>query len=111
MLSKTDQLKHNKPKKDLTEAEKRKYFTWIKQNKRCVVCGGFPEIHHITHKSIKGARRSDKRVVSLCFNHHSAQSGVVSIHNDTYRFYEEVRSLEQLLEDSENIYEEYLDES
>lgn len=111
MLTKKQQLKYNKPKKDLTEAEKTKYFTWIKENKTCVVCEKYPGIHHITNKSIKGARRLHTRVVPLCFLCHSAQSVCLSVHGATDDFYEKVRSLEQLLEDSKKMYEEYLDDS
>lgn len=110
MLTKEQQLKFNKTSKDLTEKEKTKYFTWIKQNKTCLVCGAFPEIHHLTNKSIKGARRLHSRVVPLCFNHHSAQSPVLSIHGNTNMFYDEVISLDKLLKISEDIYKEYLNE-
>ena len=106
-LSKKDQLKKNKTKTDLTEKEKTAYFTWIKENKCCLVCGGYPEVHHVTNKSIKGPRRSHKRVVPLCFNHHSAQSEHLSIHNDTSGFYKCALSLRYLLLTSKNMYQEY----
>lgn len=109
-MTKLQQLYKNKPKTDLSDAEKKAYFTWIKQNKKCVVCGRFPEIHHITSNTIKGRRRSHKRVLNLCFNHHSAQSEELSIHGNTQKFYEEYISLELLLTMSEKMYKEYLDE-
>jgi hypothetical protein len=107
MLSKQDQLYKNKATKDLTDQEKDKYFSWIKDNKKCVVCGKFPLIHHVTHKSIKGHRRRHFRVLAICHDHHSAQSSTLSIHNDTYRFYKEIMSLEKVLEESENMYNEF----
>ena len=110
MLTKKTQLKKNKPIKDLTESEKTKYFTWIKDNKCCVICGSYPEVHHITNKSIKGARRLHSRVIPLCFNHHSAQSEVLSLHNNTDGFYKCCLSLRALLVLSEDMYQEYLKE-
>lgn len=111
MYSKFQQLQKRKEKTDLSETERIKYFTWIKENKSCVICGEFPEIHHVTNKTIEGKRRLDKRVIPLCFNHHSAQSSELSIHNDTYMFYEHRMSLSTLIEKSEEMYQEFLNET
>lgn len=108
MYSKESQLKKVKAKKDLTEAEKTKYFTWIKQNKECIVCGKFPEIHHITNKSIRGPRRLHSRVIPLCFNHHSNQSEYYSVHRFQDEFYKKHGGLESIIEKSEEMYQEYL---
>lgn len=110
MYSKDQQTKKNKATKDLTDQEKNKYFSWIKQNKKCVVCGKFPLVHHVTNKTIKGQRRLHSRVIPLCEAHHSAQSPILSIHNDTYRFYDEVMSLKHLLLMSDLMYQEYLND-
>lgn len=110
MLSKKSQLHKNKAQTDLTDQEKNKYFSWIKENKKCVICGKFPEIHHITNKSIKGKRRLHSRVIPLCFNHHSAQSEKISIHNDPYSFYDRRMSLQHLIVLSNLMYQEYLSE-
>ena len=110
MYSKFEQLKKRKKVNDLSTLEKNIYFTWIKDNKSCLICGDYPEIHHITNKSIQGKRRLHSRVVPLCFNHHSAQSGILSIHGATDKFYEEVISLDDLIEEANKMYEEFLDE-
>ena len=110
MLSKKSQLHKNKAQTDLSDQEKNKYFSWIKENKTCLICGKFPEIHHITHKSIKGHRRRNSRVINLCFFHHSAQSPQLSIHNNPYKFYDEIMSLNHLLLMSNLMYQEYLSE-
>jgi len=110
MFTKQDQLYQNKEHKDLTKEEKIKYFTWIKKNKGCIICGKYPEIHHVTHKSIKGKRRLDTRVVPLCFSHHSAQSEDISIHGNPIEFYSMV-SVEKLVVRANKMYQEYLDEN
>ena len=110
MYSKDQQTRKNKATKDLTDQEKDKYFSWIKENKGCAICGKFPEIHHLTNKTIKGKRRLHSRVIGLCFNHHSQQSEQLSIHGDTYKFYKEVMSLNHLLMLSNLMYQEYLSE-
>lgn len=109
-MTKSQQLHKNKAPKDLTDQEKNKYFSWIKENKTCVICGKFPEIHHITNKKLKGLRRLHSRVISLCFNHHSAQSPQLSIHKNPYKFYDEVMSFEHLMLMSNLMYQEFLNE-
>jgi len=108
-FTKEMQLRKVKNKTDLSTLEKNTYFTWIKDNKSCLVCGGYPEIHHITNKAIKGRRRLHSRVVPLCFDHHSAQSDKLSIHGATDRFYQEVISLDDLIDEANKIYKEFLD--
>ena len=98
-----------KESKDLTDIEKIKYFTWIKDNKKCIVCGKYPEIHHVTHKSIKGKRRLHSRVAPLCFDHHSAQSSKISVHGNPTEFYNSIRVKELVLIASK-MYQEYLNE-
>lgn len=110
MYSKFQQLKKRREASDLSTLEKNTYFTWIKDNKSCLVCGDYPEIHHVTNKSIQGKRRLHSRVVPLCFSCHSAQSDKLSIHGATDRFYQEVISLEELISEANKIYEEFLNE-
>ena len=110
MYSKDQQTKKNKAQTDLSDQEKNKYFSWIKQNKTCVVCKSPAQIHHLTNKSLKGLRRLHSRVIPLCFNHHHAMSPILSIHNNPYKFYDEIMSLNHLLLMSNLMYQEFKSE-
>lgn len=110
MYSKSDQLfKNKKPK--ITN-EDREYLNWLNENRGaypCFVCGRRSgiEYHHITdiHR-IEGKRREHKRVVPLCFMCHRV--GKNAIHNmSKMKFYSEVKSLEELLNRADELYEDF----
>ena len=104
-ISKESQLKKFKePKFNYA-----KYAKWIhSNNKVCVICGGVNiEIHHITDiNRIDGVRRDDKRVVTLCKNHHKdSKLGIHIMAKED--FYLNVMDLDTLLFHSKLLLEEY----
>lgn len=107
-ISKYQQLRKIKEKK----FNYKKYANWIhSNNKVCVICGGANiEIHHITDLYSKvlehKQRRDDKRVVTLCKEHH--KEGKDGIHILSKQdFYINVMSLDNLLTHSSKLLQEY----
>lgn len=130
MYSKKEQLKKNKKENVSTFGKKKSclkkkskkvslekvelsndYYEYLhNSNQRCVVCGDVSiEIHHITDiKRIPGKRREWNRVVTLCPNHHkNGKDGIHILSKD--EFYSRVMSFEKLMENSNRLYQEYLE--
>ncbi len=104
-ISKESQLKKFKePKFNYA-----KYAKWIhSNNKVCVICGDANiEIHHITDiNRIDGIRRDNRRVVTLCKNHHKeSKFGIHIMAKED--FYLNVMDLDKLLFHSKLLLEEY----
>ena len=107
-ITKADQLKKFKEPK----FNYNKYAKWIhSNNKTCIVCGGPNiEIHHITDISkIDGPRRSDKRVVPLCKDHHKDSKDGIHILSKE-EFYKRIMGLGPLLIRSKSLLKEYEDQ-
>tara|TARA_R110002073_G_scaffold131310_1_gene278015 strand:+ start:90 stop:422 length:333 start_codon:yes stop_codon:yes gene_type:complete len=107
-ISKASQLKKNKePKFNYA-----KYAKWIHSNdKCCVICGDANiEVHHLTDiNKIHGARRDDRRVVTLCKNHHKeSKFGIHIMAKED--FYLNVMDLDTLLFHAKLLLEEYENE-
>ena len=87
------------------------YYEYLhNSNQKCIVCGDISiEIHHITDiKKIPGKRREWNRVVTLCPNHHkNGKDGIHILSKD--EFYDRVMSFEELMENSDRLYQEYLE--
>lgn len=83
-----------------------KYRPFIHEHCPCVVCGAPAASHHITHKSIKGNRRRNDRVIALCHTHHQ---GVEGIHVLNEEWYERYIPLDRLLELSSEQLSSYLE--
>lgn len=110
MLTKKEQLYKNKKPK-ITKDEK-DYLNWLQmQNFKCFVCNSNSgiEYHHITdiHR-LKGKRRVHNRLVPLCYScHRTGKNAIHSLSKEYY--YENIKSLDELLNESERIYKHFLE--
>lgn len=105
-------MKKNSKKTKIEKVElSNDYYEYLhNSNQRCVICGDTSiEIHHITDiKRIPSEpRRVWNRVVTLCPSHHkNGKDGIHILSKE--EFYIKVMSFEELMNNSQLLYKEYL---
>lgn len=109
MLSKKQQLYKNKEPK-ISDIE-REYLNWLQeQNHNCFVCGisSNIEMHHVTDiNRISGKRRVHSRLVPLCISCHRTGKNAIHVLSKEY-FYKNIKSLDELLVESNRLYNDFL---
>jgi hypothetical protein len=78
---------------------KKERFTKLK-NIGCIICGHYPEIHHLTGLAYrgKGQKADDVFTIPLCQKHHTSGGHGVAIHAGKQAFEEKYGTQEELLE-------------
>lgn len=109
MLSKKQQLYKNKAPK--ISSIEREYLNWLQeQNHNCFVCGisSGIEMHHVTDiNRISGKRRVHSRLVPLCISCHRTGKNAIHVLSKEY-FYKNIKSLDELLVESNRLYNDFL---
>lgn len=89
----------------------REYLNWLQQqNHNCFVCGisSNIEMHHVTDiNRISGKRRVHSRLVPLCISCHRTGKNAIHVLSKEY-FYKNIKSLDELLVESNRLYNDFL---
>ena len=105
MYSKEHQLYKNKEKEVLKDSQ---YLNYLKSmTLHCIVCGyAETELHHV-YSVLHGIKRSDRRVIPLCTDHHRGSK--CSPHGGRKEFLE-LYPLDDQIKISDYLYKKYKDE-
>lgn len=114
MLTKKEQLRHNKTKKpkrvskNKPTVEEQQYLNWLQSqvHYRCFVCAGFWEDwHHVKNRSTD--KKNHKRLIPLCKKHHVGNE--LSPHG-TPKLWRETFTMEEQNKKADEYYERFLNE-
>jgi hypothetical protein len=107
MYSKKEQLKWNKPPKEISKEDKA-YLEWFANtNLACIVCNTLNGVqgHHIKERSTD--KKNHKQMLPLCLEHHTGNK--ISPHGAKKQFFE-MFPIEAQIIIGNLIYEQYLEQ-